>query len=336
MMLNKISSLIIAFGLAFNLHAQTNEPVCTHGMVASVNPVASAAGVKVLKSGGNAIDAAVAIGLTLGVTDTANSGIGGGCFMLIHLADGRNIALDGREMAPAAATHDMFVRDGKGDTELSQTGALASGVPGELAAFDYAVHHYGKKSLSALILPAADLAAQGFEISSNYARSRLRPERTNIAKFPASRAVFFINDAPLKAGDWFKQPDLATTYRGIAKRGAKWFYRGPFSQAADAWMKDNGGLLTAKDFADYHIEVRDTIETSYRGYRVVSFPPPSSGGVHVLEMLNILENFDLKNADEAPLGIVPSHRRASDEARFRRPTAYRGWAIPITQRCRAD
>ena len=138
------------------------DEVCVHGMVVSVNPMATAAGLNVLKSGGNAVDAAVAAGLTLGVTDTANSGIGGGCFMLIHLANGRNIAIDGREMAPATATRDMFIRNGKGDVQLSQTGPLASGVPGEVAAFDYAVRHYGKKSLKQLILPAADIAEQGF------------------------------------------------------------------------------------------------------------------------------------------------------------------------------
>src|SRR5688572_5840849 len=152
-------------------------PLCAEsfnrGMVSSVNPLATDAGLKVLKSGGNAIDAAVAVGFTLGVVDTHNSGIGGGCFMLIRLANGRFVAIDGREMAPAAATRDMFIRDGKGDTELSQTGALASGVPGEVAAFDYAVKKHGKKKLKELILPAAGIAENGFTVSPGYA-GRLR------------------------------------------------------------------------------------------------------------------------------------------------------------------
>ncbi|MEJ0091092.1 MAG: gamma-glutamyltransferase [Limisphaerales bacterium] len=270
----------------------------THGMVASVNPMATQAGLDVLKSGGNAIDAAVAVGLTLGVVDTYNSGIGGGCFMLIHLANGTNICLDGREMAPAAATRDMFIRDGKADAQLSQTGLLASGVPGEVAAFDFAVRRYGKKTLSDLILPAARIADKGFAVSTNYARL-LDSVAADMKKFPASTAVFFTNGAPLKAGDILKQPDLAATYRGIAARGADWFYRGPFAQALGNWMQANGGILTSNDFANYRLELRKPVETSYRGYEVVSFPPPSSGGVHVIEMLNILENFDLKQMDEA-------------------------------------
>jgi len=158
-------------------------------MVASVNPLATAAGVNVLKSGGNSIDAAVAVGLTLGVTDTANSGIGGGCFMLIRLANGKVVAIDGRETAPAKATRDMFLRNGKGDAELSQTGALASGVPGELAAFDYAVRKFGKKKLSELILPAAKLAEEGFTLNAAYA-ARLSSVAADMAKFDTARAVF--------------------------------------------------------------------------------------------------------------------------------------------------
>lgn len=280
--------------ISTNVFAATS----THGMVASVNPLATQAGVNALKSGGNAIDAAVAVGLTLGVVDTHNSGIGGCCFLLIHLANGKNICIDGREMAPAAATHDMFVRDGKGDTDLSQTGPLASGVPGEVAAFEFAVKNYGRKSLRDLILPAADIAENGFPILANYARL-LETEKENLKKFPASAAVFFTNGEPYKAGEILKQPDLAKTYRSLAAQGSDWFYRGPFAAALGAWMQANGGLLTSNDFAHYHIELREPIATSYRGYEVVSFPPPSSGGVHVLEMLNILEHFDLKKMDEA-------------------------------------
>jgi gamma-glutamyltranspeptidase/glutathione hydrolase len=272
--------------------------VSTHGMVASVNPVATQAGVNVLKSGGNAIDAAVAVGLMLGVVDTYNSGIGGGCFMLIHLANGTNACLDGREMAPAASTRNMFIRDGKADAQLSQTGPLASGVPGEVAAFDFAVRHYGKKSLQDLILPAAELAEQGFSISANYARL-IESVAPDLRKFPAGTAIFLKNGAPLIAGDILKQPELAATYRNIAMHGGDWFYRGPFAQALGNWMQSNGGILTSNDFANYHLELREPVETSYRGYEVVSFPPPSSGGVHVVEILNILENFDLKKMDEA-------------------------------------
>jgi gamma-glutamyltranspeptidase / glutathione hydrolase len=273
-------------------------PAATHGMVASVNPLATAAGLNVLKHGGNAVDAAVAVGLTLGVADPQNSGIGGGCFMFIHLAGGSNICLDGRETAPAAATRDMFVRAGKGDTQLSQTGPLASGVPGEAAAFDFAVRHYGKKTLAELILPAASLAEHGFKVGPGCAKA-LQFVAGDMARFKSSTAVFFRNGAPVPAGEILREPDLAATYRSIAAQGGDWFYRGPFAQAVETWMKANGGILTAADFANYHAQLREPVESSYRGYNVVSFPPPSSGGVHVLEILNILENFDLRQMDEA-------------------------------------
>jgi gamma-glutamyltranspeptidase/glutathione hydrolase len=184
-------------------------------MVSSVHPIATEAGLNVLKSGGNAVDAAVAVGLTLGVVNAENSGIGRGCFMLIRLANGKFMAIDGREMAPAAARRDMFVHNGKADTDLSQTGALASGVPGELAAFDYAVRKHGKKKLSELILPAAALAEKGFELNASYA-SRLKSVGDDMAKFEAARGVFFKDGKSLERGEVLKQPDLAATYRGIA------------------------------------------------------------------------------------------------------------------------
>ena len=295
-MRNLLAKFFAVVGCVFSATVFADAP--THGMVASVHPLATQAGVNALKSGGNAIDAAVAVGLTLGVVDTHNSGIGGGCFILIHLANGTNLCIDGREMAPAAATRDMFVRAGRADTHLSQTGPLASGVPGEVAAFDYAVKKFGKKSLHDLLLPAADLAEHGFKIPEDYAKL-LVTEAGHLTNFPASAAVFFKHGTPLKAGERLRQPDLAKSYRSLAAQGADWFYRGPFAAASDAWMKANGGLLTSNDFANYHIELREPVATTYRGYEVVSFPPPSSGGVQILEMLNILENFDLKQLDAA-------------------------------------
>lgn len=268
------------------------------GMVSSGHPLATDAGLNALKRGGNAIDAAVAVGLTLGVVDPQNSGIGGGCFLLIRLANGNLVAIDGREMAPAAADKDMFLRNGKADTTLSQTGPLASGVPGELAAFDYALRKYGRFKLRDIILPAAGIADQGFPLSSASAR-RLEAVARDIAAFKSSTAVFFKNGKPLEAGDLLRQPDLAATYRSIADNGIKWFYRGPFAKATARWMAANGGLLTARDFANYRIVLRQPVETSYRDYKVVSFPPPSSGGVHLVQMLNIVEHFDMKSLDPA-------------------------------------
>jgi gamma-glutamyltranspeptidase/glutathione hydrolase len=272
--------------------------VSSRGMVSSAHPLATEAGLNVLKSGGNAIDAAVAVGFTLGVVDSHNSGIGGGCFMLIRLANGKFVAIDGREMAPSAATRDMFLRDGKADTELSQTGPLASGVPGEVAAFDYVVKNHGQMKLKELILPAADIAENGFAVSPGFA-SRLQSAAGDLAKFEASRAIFLPEGKPPKPGAVLKQTDLARTYRAIAEQGSDWFYRGEFAKATGKWMKANGGILTAADFAKYRIVRREPVRTTYRGREIVSFAPPSSGGVHVVQMLNILEHFNVKSLDEA-------------------------------------
>jgi gamma-glutamyltranspeptidase/glutathione hydrolase len=266
-------------------------------MLASVHPLATQAGLDALKAGGNAVDAAVAVGLTLGVVDVHNSGLGGGCFMLVRLANGKVVAIDGRETAPAAATRDMFVRDGKADTRSSQTGPLASGVPGELAAFDYAIRKFGALPLRKLILPAADLADKGFLIDQAFA-SRLKSVAEDMAPFESSKAIFFRNGKPLGHGDVLRQPELAASYRAIAEQGIGWFYRGPFAQATERWMKANGGILTASDFARYRVVTRDPIVTAYRDYKIVSFPPPSSGGVHLAQVLNMVEGFDLKSLDE--------------------------------------
>jgi len=289
--------VVVLTFLATSVFGETNA-VFKRGMISSGHPLATQAGLDVLRSGGNAIDAAVAVGLTLGVVDTHNSGIGGGCFMLIRLANGKFVAIDGREMAPAAATRDMFLRDGKGDTELSQTGALASGVPGEVAAFDHALRKHGTKKWSDVASPAARIAEEGFSVSTGFA-ARLRSVSTDLARFESSKAIFFRDGEPLKAGDTFKQPDLAATYRRLAEQGAEWFYRGEFAQATERWMRTNGGIMTARDFENYRIALREPVTTTYRGHKIVSFPPPSSGGVHVVQMLNMLERFGLKQMDEA-------------------------------------
>lgn len=285
--------------LASLSHSAPSVARGTRGAVASVQPLASRAGLAALQNGGNAIDAAVAMGLTLGVVDGHNSGIGGGCFMLIRTATGEFVAIDGREMAGAAATRDMFVREGKPDTSLSQTGALASGVPGSLAAYAHALEKHGRKKLSDLLESAAQLAEEGFAIDEVYAR-KLRGAAEDLTKFEASRAAFLKADgSPYLEGETLKQPDLAASYRAIAQHGPDWFYRGAFPRQVEEWMKANGGILTARDFETYHIALRQPVRGSYRGYEIVSFPPPSSGGVHVIQILNLLENFELSTLDDS-------------------------------------
>lgn len=269
----------------------------SRGMVASGHPLATSAGVEVLKSGGNAIDAAVAVGLTLGVVDQHNSGIGGGCFILLRRANGEIVAIDGRERAPARAFRDMFIRNGKADPDLSQTGALAVGVPGELAAFEHVLQRYGTMRLADLLEPAARIAEEGFEVSPAWS-NRTHSVRKELAQFPAAAAVFLRDGLPPRAGTILRQPDLASTYRSVATDGTSWFYAGPFARAVDRWMKENGGLMTAADFASYRVIRREPVRGSYRGLEIVSFPPPSSGGVHLIQMLNILRHFQLRGMDE--------------------------------------
>ncbi|HKS36181.1 MAG TPA: gamma-glutamyltransferase [Verrucomicrobiae bacterium] len=265
------------------------------GVVATVHPLASRAAIEAFEKGGNAIDAAVAAAVTLGVVDGHNSGVGGGCFLLIRRASGELIAIDGRETAPATAGRNMFVRDGKADAQLSQTGALAVGVPGALAAYDYAVRRFGKLSGRDLLLPAAKTAEDGFSINRQYAQ-RLEATATELRLFDGAR-VLFMNDKgePWKTGDVLRQTDLAKTYRSIAEEGIDWFYHGVFAHATADWMKSNGGLVTVDDFRQYRVKQREPVRTTYRGHEIVGFPPPSSGGAHVAQILNILEHFDLKS-----------------------------------------
>jgi gamma-glutamyltranspeptidase/glutathione hydrolase len=262
-------------------------------VVASVNALATDAGLAAYVAGGNALDAAVATALTLGVVDNHNSGIGGGCFILIRRPDGQVLAIDGREVAPAAATRDMYLRDGKADPELSTTGALAVAVPGALAAYSHALAKCGNHSLSELLMPAADLAETGFPVDRIYA-ARLKRTAKVLARFDESRKTLLKADgSSYQEGESLRQPDLANSYRHIAEHGIEWFYQGEFAEKVGQWMADNGGILTAKDFAAYKPVERDPLLTTYRDFTIVGFPPPSSGGIHVAQILNIIEPFDV-------------------------------------------
>ena len=267
-------------------------------MVATVHPLATDAAVDAFRAGGNAIDAAVAAALTLGVVDNHNSGIGGGCFILIRLASGELVAIDGREMAPAAAHRDMYLRNGKPVTDLSQTGPLASGVPGALKAYAMAIEQCGNMSLADLLLPAAQIAEQGFELDAVYAR-KLKRTASKLAHFEGSRSVLLKSDGSYYVeGETLKQADLANTYRQIAEHGSDWFYKGPFASTVAAWMEENGGIITSADFAAYEARRREPIVTKYRDYQIIGFPPPSSGGTHVAQILNMLDQFNLKELKE--------------------------------------
>lgn len=278
------------------VYADDYARVSTNGKVAvaTVNPHASSIALDIVARGGNAIDAALAAAFTLGVVDGHNSGIGGGCFILVRLADGRIFAIDGREMAPAAAHADMYLVDGKLDSNLARTGALAVGVPGSVAALYELQQLGGKLKFSDTLLPAAELAESGFNISSAQAE-RLARTADNIARFPATAAIFLDKEgAPLQAGAQLRQKNLAQTYRKLAAQGPDYFYAGEFARETEKWMKENGGLITRKDFSEYRTKMREPIVSEFSGYTLYGFPPPSSGGIHVAQILNILEEFDLQ------------------------------------------
>lgn len=264
------------------------------GVVATVQPLASLAAIEAFERGGNAIDAAVAASLMLSVVDGHNSGIGGGCLALVRTAKGELFAIDGRERAPLKATPGMFFRDGKPDPMLSQLGPLAAGVPGLIAALDELSSRSGRIGWQQALLGAARVAKAGFKIDVNYARN-LEESADELGKFPESKRIL-LGDAekPPVAGSLLKQADLATTLTNIADGGAKWFYAGGFAEQLDRFMRDSGGLMTADDLAAYQAVERTPIKTDYRGHQVVGFPPPSSGGVHVAQMLGMLSHFDVK------------------------------------------
>ena len=290
--------LLLCLALPFGQAAERT------GAAVTVHPLATKAAQKVFQQGGNAVDAAVAAALTLGVVDGFNSGIGGGCFMLIRKPDGTFSVIDGRETAPAAASRDMYLRGGKAKPELSRTGALAIGVPGALAAYDLAIRDHGNLSLAEHLGQAATIAEQGFELDDAYLR-RLGQVVKKLRQFPGSAKIFLNAEGnPWPSGHRLRQPDLARSYRKIAGHSGDWFYRGPFALKTEQWMSTNGGLMTRDDFAHYEARRREPVRTTYRGHEIIGFPPPSSGGVHVAQILNILEAYDLRSMAPDSAGFV--------------------------------
>jgi gamma-glutamyltranspeptidase/glutathione hydrolase len=287
--------LRFAVALVVPFASAADAPYFEKAAVASVHPLATEAGVNALRLGGNAVDAAVATALTLGVVDGHNSGIGGGCFILVRTPQGGITCIDGREAAPAAAHRDMYVIEGKVDEEASKTGALASGVPGALAAYDLAIKKHGRLKLADLLLPAADLAERGFPLDEVYER-KLAGVAEKVRRLSASAAVLLKPDGtPWKKGEVLIQKDLATTYRAIAQQGVEWFYKGAFAKMTADWMAAHGGIMTAADIAAYQPKEREPLRTRYRQWEIIGMPPPSSGGIHVAQILSLVEPFPVKH-----------------------------------------
>jgi gamma-glutamyltranspeptidase/glutathione hydrolase len=288
--------------------------------VASAHPAATAAGLQILAAGGNAFDAAVAVSAVLAVVEPYSSGIGGGGFWLLHVAaDGRDLMIDGRERAPLAATRDMYLDDaGRFVPERSLNGPLAAGIPGEPAALVHLAEHFGRLPLTTTLAPAIELARDGFEADAVYrlmAEARLSVLRAS----PAAAAQFLIDGEVPAEGALIRQPDLAATLARLAEQGHDGFYAGSVAKALAEGARAAGGIWSLDDLARYRVIERTPITGSYRGWRIVSAAPPSSGGVALVQMLNMLSGFDLDTLDGARRVhlVTETMRRAyRDRAQF--------------------
>ena len=268
--------------------------VASNGMVASEQELASRIGLDILKSGGNAVDAAVAMGFALAVALPNAGNIGGGGFMMVHDAKtGKSVALDFREVAPAKATRDMYLdAQGKVIDGKSLYTHYAVGVPGTVAGMEHALKRWGTLPLSRVVAPAVALADKGFPVSETLAKI-LQQEQKNMGRWPATQAIFWKNGAPLKRGDLLTQKDLAQSLRLIGEQGAKAFYEGAIAQKIAAEMAPHAGALSLQDLKNYKVVEREPVRGSYRGYQIVTMPPPSSGGAHLIQILNMMERWPM-------------------------------------------
>ena len=274
-----------------------------HGMVVSRVKHATSAGLHVLEAGGNAIDAAVAVGFALAVTHPSAGNIGGGGFMLIRLADGRTTFLDYRERAPMAASRNMYIDHATGKaTQDSLLGYRASGVPGTVRGLEYASRKYGKKPWAELVHPAVELAAQGFPVSYGLAQS-LHASR-GLAQFPESKRIFLRDGKFYEPGELLVQSDLARTLGRIEKEGSKGFYEGETAKLLARDMAAHGGLITEEDLRRYAVRELTPLTGTYHGYTIVTAPPPSSGGVGVLEMLGMLDTTGYEKGGAGSASVV--------------------------------
>jgi gamma-glutamyltranspeptidase/glutathione hydrolase len=318
-------------------YRDTAHPVLGNaGMVATQNPYASAAGARVLENGGNAVDAAVAIGFALAVSYPRAGNLGGGGFMLVHTAsDGLTSAIDYREMAPHKASRHMYLdEDGEVDRARSFFSHLAAGVPGTVAGMWHAHQRFGKLPWKDLLRPAIDLARDGIEVSYDMS-VLLATQQERLCRNPTTCNYFFKDDGtPYQPGDRLIQADLARTLELIAEHGARGFYEGETARKIADEMAQGGGLVDLESLRAYEVIVREPVAGDYRGWKVVTMPPPSSGGVHVLQMLNILERFDVtamgsESADSvhllaevARLAYADRSRHLGDPDYFEVPVAW--------------
>ena len=309
----------VEFPAAWRFTAGAEPTSGRRGMVVSTDSLASAAGLEILKAGGNAVDAAIAVQFALAVVHPVAGNIGGGGFMVARLADDTRIALDFREEAPGAASKDMYLDDAGDVTDASWVGHLAAGVPGSVAGMEAAHERYGTLPWDRLLAPAIRLARDGFVVESRH-HDDLFWGRERLSRFPATAAAFLPSGQAPPKGSTFRQPDLARTLETISAQGARGFYHGWVADSIAAEMKRGGGLITKQDLTGYRAIWRDPIEIEYRGWTLVSMPPPSSGGVTMGQILNIVESWELGSLGwHSPAAIhlaVEGMRRAYADRNF--------------------
>jgi gamma-glutamyltranspeptidase/glutathione hydrolase len=319
-LLSPVAPLLQPGGAAL---AASRAPVrARHGMVASASVLASTVGRDVMKQGGNAVDAAIAVAFALAVTYPAAGNLGGGGFMMIRMRDGRTTAIDYREMAPAAATHDIYL-DEHGNLKKGEGGSLigyrAAGVPGTVAGMELALKKYGSGKLTwaQLIEPSRKLAAEGFALPYSLART-MRNDADELGLYPEAKKIYLNGGRFWNEGDVWRQPELAATFARLQRFGAREFYEGQTARLVAADMKAHGGLITLEDMKNYVAKEREPLHGTYRGFEVISMPPPSSGGAVLIEMLNMLEGFDLRH-----MGASSSERYHVETEAMRRAFADR-------------
>ncbi len=305
---------------SLTLQAGSSPARAKLGMVITQSDIASQIGFQVIKNGGNAIDAAVATAFALAVTHPTAGNIGGGGFIVYRPATGEPVSYDFREVGPARSAPEMWLKDGKYDFETHHNSHISVGVPGTVAGLHLAWKEAGSKPWKELVQPAVVLARDGFEISHGLARS-LAGMIDDFKKYPASLAQFSKNGTPYDAGELLKQPDLARTLTRIADQGPAGFYEGETAALIEKEMKANGGLITMADLKAYQAKKRGVVKGTYRGYDIIGMPPPSSGGMAVVQMLNVLEGFDLKgngygSAQNIHLTAEAMRRAFADRARY--------------------
>jgi gamma-glutamyltranspeptidase/glutathione hydrolase len=285
-------TVLLAFS-TLSLQAGSSPARAKLGMVITQNDIASKVGFEVIKSGGNAVDAAVATAFALAVTHPSAGNIGGGGFIVYRPATGEPVSYDFREVGPSRSSPEMWLTDGKYDFDKHHLSHLSVGVPGTVAGLHLAWKEQGSKPWKELVQPAIGLARDGFEVTHGLARS-LASEIDDFKKYPASLAQFTKNGEPYQAGEILKQPDLAKTLTRIADQGPAGFYEGETAMLIEKEMKANNGLITMADLKAYQARKRGVVKGTYRGYDIIGMPPPSSGGMAIVQMLNVLEGFDLR------------------------------------------